>query len=222
MRTNQNSNQAQYISSLMNQESKGELQSRLFAEQLGLGRISLSTNEAGILEMMIRLHGGEKFVEIGTLTGLSMQAILRALPENAKLWTLEKNTIHADYAAQALMNSELSEKKKLQVQFIVGDARQTLQEMTAQSPFDGVFIDGNKAAYLDYLKWSEENIKPGGIIIADNVFLSGAVWGEETKQKFSEKQIRVMQEFNRSLFNFEKYFSALIPTEEGMIVAIKK
>ncbi len=222
MRKNQNTNQDQYISSLINQESKGELQSRLFAEHLGLGKISLSANEAGILEMMIRLHGGDKFVEIGTLTGLSMQAILRALPEHAKLWTLEKNPAHADYARQALELSDLSQQKKKQVQFVVGDARETLPEICSYGLFDGVFIDGNKAAYLDYLNWANDQLKPGGLIIADNIFLSGAVWGQSNQQKFSEKQIRVMQEFNRTLFDSEKYYAAIIPTEEGMIVAIKK
>lgn len=222
MRTYQNTNQQLYISSLLTSESKGEQQSRLFAEQLGLGRISLSPNEAGILELLIRLHGGDKFVEIGTLTGLSMQAILRALPEQAMLWTLEKNPLHADYARQALNSSGLSEQKKRNVQFVVGDARETLQEICSFGPFDGVFIDGNKAAYLDYLNWASEHIKVGGLIIADNVFLSGAVWGDPTQQKFSDKQIRVMQEFNRTLFNSEKYYSSLIPTEEGLIVAIKK
>lgn len=222
MRTIENSEQQQYISNLIPAESKGELHSRTFAEQLGLGRISLSKQEAGILELLIRLHGGEKYVEIGTLTGLSMQAILRALKEQAVLWTLEKNIEHSHFAQRALQDSELTENKKKQVRFVVGDARETLQQLINESPFDGVFIDGNKAAYLDYLIWSYDHVKSGGLLIADNVFLSGAVWGAKTQQKFSDKQIRIMQEFNRSIFDQEKYYSALLPTEEGMIVAIKK
>ncbi|MNT10850.1 putative O-methyltransferase [compost metagenome] len=167
----------------------------------------------------MRLHGCKKFVEIGTLTGLSAQYIFEALPEGGELWTLEKDPKHAGMAQQAFAKMNVASSKKIHV--IVGDARIELEKLAALGPFDGVFIDGNKAAYMDYLMWSEKNLRAGGLVLADNVFLSGAVWGDATTQKFSEKQVRVMQEVNLRLADKSLYTSSLIPTFEGLFAAIK-
>jgi predicted O-methyltransferase YrrM len=97
----------------------------------------------------------------------------------------------------------------------------TLASLESHGPFDVLFIDGNKAAYGDYLAWGEKNVRTGGLIIADNVFLSGAVWGDPTEQKFNEKQIGAVKRMNELAFqskNFESYF---VPTEEGMLVCKK-
>lgn len=207
-----------YIESLISAEAISKQRSRLFAEELGLGKICLSPSEGRLLSLLVRLRACRKFVEIGTLTGLSAQYILEGMNGEGHLWTLEKTPVHAEKAREALAEHPGFH----QVNFVLGDARITLAEIANQGPFDGVFIDGNKAAYGDYLAWAEKNIRPGGLIIADNVFLSGTVWGGSSQQKFSEKQIRVMQEFNRRLSDSALYESALLPTSEGLHVAIKR
>jgi predicted O-methyltransferase YrrM len=164
-------------------------------------------------------HGCRKFVEIGTLTGLSAQYIHDALPAGGELWTLEKSPEHAAKASEVFAKLDQSSKK---IHLVIGDAREELPKLSVQGPFDGVFIDGNKAAYLDYLLWAEKNVRAGGLILADNIFLSGAVWGEATRQKFSDKQIKVMQDFNQRLANPDLYTGAVIPTFEGLYIAIKK
>ncbi len=206
-----------YTESLIPAESASKLSSRTSAEELGLGRISLSPSEGRLLSFMVRQQGGRKFVEIGTLTGLSAQYILEGLPGEGFLWTLEKNEAHALKAKEALAMHPAGSRAKI----VIGDARVTLESLAAEGPFDGVFIDGNKAAYGDYLAWAERNIRCGGLIIADNVFLSGAVWGVPTAQKFSEKQIAIMQAFNKRLADSALYDCVIVPTSEGMTVAIK-
>lgn len=207
----------QYIESLFQTENEIKLKSRQLADQFHRGMISLSPVEGRILQLLTHLMRGEKFVEIGTLTGLSAQYILDGLPNGSTLWTLEKS-IEQAMGTQKIF-SELSKNKT--VNLVVGDAQATLKELETHGPFDGVFIDGNKSAYLEYLNWSEKNIRIGGLIIADNVFLRGAVWGEPS-DKFSSKQIQVMKEFNQRLTDPSKYLSCFIPSNEGMLVAIKK
>jgi len=206
-----------YIESMLKPESSSKVKSRLFAEELGLGKISLSPSEGTLLSFLIQQHECRKFVEIGTLTGLSAQYILEGMNNEGKLWSLEKTELHAEKAREALTGHPASGK----INFVVGDARVTLETLAAEGPFDGVFIDGNKAAYGDYLAWAEKNVRRGGLIIADNVFLSGAVWGETTTQKFNEKQIRVMREFNLRLADPALYRGVIIPTGEGLNVAVK-
>jgi predicted O-methyltransferase YrrM len=215
----------QYIESLCLAESATKLKSREFARELGLDRISLSSAEGALLTFLVRLHGGAtasgagaKIVEIGTLTGLSAQYLIEGTDAGGKVWTLEKSEVHAAKAVEAWSEHP----RASDIHAVVGDARATLAGIEANGPFDLLFIDGNKAAYGDYLAWGEKNVRAGGLIIADNVFLSGAVWGESTTQKFNEKQIRVLQEFNRRLADPALYDSVLVPTLEGLFVAMKK
>jgi len=208
-----------YIESLASAEALSKRKSRMFAEELGLGKICISPSEGHLLAFMVRMHECRKFVEIGTLTGLSAQYIVEGMGGKGELWTLEKTDLHAKKAMDAL--SEHPSAKNVHV--VVGDARVTLETLKVSGPFDGVFIDGNKAAYGDYLAWAEKNIRPGGLIAADNVFLSGAVWGENEgqSQSFNEKQVRVMQDFNKRLADPTLYDSVLLPTKEGMFFAVK-
>ncbi len=190
---------------------------------LGLQQISLSDLELQILRTILRMACPQKFIEIGTLTGASGVAILSALPSGAQFWTFEKEPKHAALALPFLQ--EAADEKNQKVEILIGDARLRLPEIESQGPFDGIFIDGNKAAYGDYLAWAEKNLRQGGLIIADNVFLSGAVFESDDlpagKKKFSEKQIQVMKNFNLRLSDPTLFESCLLPTEEGLSVAIK-
>lgn len=212
-------NKETYMGSLLQEESGLKQQSRKFAEELGLGRISISPAEGQLIKTLVRLHGSKKFVEIGTLTGLSAQYLFEALPTGGELWTLERDPKHGEMSHQVFAQLDQSEKK---IHLVMGDARAELEKISAQGPFDGVFIDGNKAAYFDYLIWAEKNVRSGGLVLADNIFLSGSVWGETTTQRFSEKQIRIMKEFNQRLADANIFEAAIVPSYEGLYVAVKK
>lgn len=210
-----------YIEKITGPETPEMLKSREFAEQLGLGGISISATEGRLLRFLLGLIKPQKMVEIGTLTGLSCQYFLESLRQDGVIYTLEKSKEHANFSRQALQPWI----EKGQVQLIEGDAREELKKLSG--PFEAIFIDGNKAAYGEYWDWAVCNISKGGMIVIDNVFLSGAVWSESREaplsgQKFSAKQIAVMQEMTSKIFNNESQNSVFIPTEEGLIISIKK
>ncbi|MEQ1724173.1 MAG: class I SAM-dependent methyltransferase, partial [Pseudobdellovibrio sp.] len=142
----------EYIESLSENENQNQLQARANSEKLGLGGISLSKAEAQILQFQLLNTSAKKVVEIGTLTGLSALYMLEILPEDAHLWTLEKSAEHAKMAEEVLAH----EIKKNRCKIVVGDAKEKLNELKNEGPFDAVFIDGNKAAYLDYFNWALE------------------------------------------------------------------
>ena len=208
-----------YISGLYEDETNLKIQSRKAAQELGLARISVSSVEGQIISTLLKLHQSKKCVEVGTLTGLSAQYILEAMPQGGELWTFEKSPEHATQAEKIFAQINQQAKK---THLLVGDAKVELEKINSQGPFDAIFIDGNKAAYGEYLEWAEKNLRVGGLIIADNIFLAGKVWGGEATQKFNDKQIKVMQDFNLRLADKKFYDSAVIPTQEGLFVAIKR
>ncbi len=200
----------------MGAESESKKKARANSEAIGLEGISLSIVEANLLHFFTDLAGAEKVVEIGTLTGLSALYVLEN-SKNVKLWTLEKSPEHTEKAKQVLQ-SYISEGR---CELVLGDAKEKLNFIAQDSPFDLIFIDGNKAAYLDYFNWAVENLKPGGLALIDNIFLAGAVWGDQTLQKFNDKQIKVVNEMNQAAFNRPNLKSVVIPTEEGLLVCKK-
>ena len=207
----------EYIEKLSENESPNKIAARKNSESLGLEAISLSKAEAQILQFLVMMTDAGKVVEIGTLTGLSALYILDSLKSNGQLWTLEKSAEHAALAETVL--SDYIKKKRCHI--LIGDAREVLAGLVTEGPFDAIFIDGNKAAYLDYFKWAVRNVKIGGLIVADNVFLAGAVWGDASSQKFSEKQIKVVNEMNQLAYADKNLKAIVLPTEEGLLVCKK-
>ena len=208
----------QYIENCYQHENEQMQLSRKFADQLGLGGISVSQTEAHLMGFLVSLIKPKKVVEIGTLTGLSCQYFLQSLQGDGVVYTLEKSTEHIALASQALKpwidNG--------QCVIVAGDAREELTKLSTQSPFDAIFIDGNKAAYKDYWIWAKNNIRSGGMILIDNVFLAGAVWGDSSKQKFSDKQVQTVKEMTNDVLASADFTASFVPTEEGLLIAIKK
>lgn len=219
MRNDEINPRDRYIMDLIQPESSSKMQSRAAAQDLGLARISVSSVEGSIIATLLKLHQTRKCVEVGTLTGLSAQYMIDAMPAGSELWTFEKSPEHAHRAQTVFQQLSLGDKK---IHLLVGDAKEELEKINPLGPFDAIFIDGNKAAYGDYLAWAERNLRQGGLIIADNIFLAGTVWGAEASQRFNEKQIQIMKAFNQRLADTSLYASSILPTHEGLYIAIKK
>lgn len=185
-------------------------QSRHFKKEA----ISLTAAEGRLLSELVRQSNAKKFVEIGTLTGYSALWILSGM-DQGELWSFEKDPACAEWAQQCLQKNLWGK-----AHVIVGDALATLPSIENQGPFDGIFIDGNKQAYPAYLDWAEKNIKKNGLVLADNVWLGGSVYGAKD-DRFSEKQISAMKDFNHRLSDAQKYYSFIVPTQEGLYVAKK-
>jgi predicted O-methyltransferase YrrM len=83
-----------------------------------------------------------------------------------------------------------------------------------------VFIDANKKSYNEYGEWAEKNLRPGGLMIADNVFLGGSVYGLETKT-YSEGQVAAMKAFQHHDPSQKKWKDITLPTHEGLQVSLK-
>ncbi|MCB9025732.1 MAG: O-methyltransferase [Bdellovibrionaceae bacterium] len=209
----------EYINQHFAQEDECLLAIRRQLKTDGKEGINVGPHEGKLLQFFVRLHKVKRIVEIGTLYGYSALWLARGLPTEGMIYCLEKDPENFIKARDLLKQSEVSEK----VEVIQGEALDSLKLLTKKGPFDMVFIDANKAGYLSYLDWAEENVRAGGLIIGDNTFLFGNVFNDRSQAHLpsNETQVQVMREFNQRLANPLKYNSILIPTHEGMTIAQK-
>lgn len=203
----------EYIRTLFGHENAAQAQTRAALTAANDG-ISIHAEEARILQLLIRLSGVKKIVEIGTLGGYSALSMASALPADGHIWTLEK-----DAARAAQSRTHTAHEKRITV--IEGDARETLASLPPLAPFDMIFIDADKLNYAAYLDWAETHVRKGGMIIGDNTLLFDAVWMAERPPRVRDTALKAMRDFNRRLADPEKYLGIMLPTGEGMTIAQK-
>ncbi len=212
--------QLQYLEQVFSREDAVLKSLRHLAGKNQVEYMQISAYEGGIIQFLCHALRVQKAIELGTLYGYSTLMIARALPVGGTLFTLDKDK-ERQKQAQSLIQKDPCANK---IHFLHGAALDTLQTLKDKGPFDMIFIDADKASYLDYLHWSNRNLKSGGLLVADNTFLFGAIYGEPAKEeKHSPKTLQVMKQFNQEVAD-EKgpYISTLIPTAEGLTVGIKK
>jgi predicted O-methyltransferase YrrM len=139
----------------------------------GLPAIAITPPQGKLLELLVRIHGARRILELGTLGGYSTIWLARGLPAGGVVVTLELDPHHAEVASANLALAGLTDT----VQLRVGPALQTLPELFAEGagPFDLIFIDADKVNYPGYLEWSLKLSRPGSVIIGDNVVRSGVI-----------------------------------------------
>ncbi|MGH2864565.1 MAG: O-methyltransferase [Solirubrobacteraceae bacterium] len=154
------------------------------SEAAGLAPIASSATQGKLLELIVRMHGARRVLELGTLGGYGTIWLARGLPPDGRLVTLEYDPHNAEVALANIAAAGLSEK----VQLRHGSALETLPALAAEGePFDVIFIDADKKNDASYLEWSLALSRPGSVIIADNVVGGGAIidpnarnpWGED-------------------------------------------
>lgn len=132
-----------------------------------LPAIDVTALQGRFLEILVRVTGSRRVLEIGTLGGYSTLWLARAVPDNGLVVTLELEPKHAAIAQRNIERAGFSKRVDLRI----GSAAESLAALVAASaaPFDFIFIDADKAGYPDYLRWSLQLSHPGTVIVADNV-----------------------------------------------------
>jgi len=180
-----------------------------FAVPEGIPAIQVGPSEGKLLELLVRLVGGKKIVEVGTLVGYSAIHLARALPAGGQLWSIEFEPKHAEVARANLGRAGLAERATV----LVGAGRDLLPTLDAHGPFDVVFIDADKVNYDFYGKWAIANLRAGGLVIGDNAFLFGELMDDSDRG-------RAMRTFHETVA--AACDSVCIPTPDGLVVGIKR
>jgi len=140
----------------------------LIAETAELGEISrmqLGVDQAAFLGFMVGLLNARFVVEVGTFTGLSSLAMARALPEDGRILCCDISDELTSMARRYWERAGVSDR----IDLILAPAAQTLGQL--DQAVDLAFIDADKQGYISYYEALVPMLSPGGVIIADNVFM---------------------------------------------------
>lgn len=163
------------------------------------------------LRLLSLLMQPEKILEIGTFTGYAALCLAEGLPENGRLYTVEGNEEIAYITRKYIRKAGLEDKVELHI----GDAKEWLPQL--QETFDLVFIDAGKNDYALYYDLVIEKVRPGGLILADNVLWSGKVVAGE-----KDADTLAIQAFNEKILRDERVENLLLPLRDGLMIIRKR
>ncbi|MGV3632695.1 MAG: O-methyltransferase [Bacteroidota bacterium] len=166
-----------------------------------------------LLSMISKLVCPKRILEIGTYTGYSALCFAEGLAENGRLITIDVNEELEPMVRRYFDKSAYKE----QIDYRIGDAMQLIPQLGEN--FDLVFIDADKQNYLNYYKLIFDKVKPGGLILTDNVLWSGKVVQEV---KPNDKETKIILEFNEFVKNDPRAETILLPVRDGIMLTRKK
>jgi predicted O-methyltransferase YrrM len=163
-----------YVSEVVTRETP--VQRRLRAETAALprARMQVGPDQGALLALLVRLTGTRRALEVGTFTGYSALAVALALPEEGRLVTCDVSEEWTAVARRYWEEAGVAGRINLRL----GPAAETLAGLLRDSgagSFDFAFIDADKPAYDAYYEACLKLVRPGGLIVIDNVLWSGAV-----------------------------------------------
>ncbi len=181
--------------------------------------IHIGPEEGRLLQLLIQLGNIKKIVEIGTHVGYSTLWMAMALPADGHIYTIERDKNRIRMARESFLHCEHLSPA---ITLLEGAALDVLKTLEGKAPFDMVFIDADKLNYLNYLNWAEQHVRNGGLIIGDNTFLSGAVYGQPSTARISPSALKAVHGFNQYMGDQTRFHSVMLPTREGWTMGIKR
>jgi predicted O-methyltransferase YrrM len=174
--------------------------------------------EVGALLRVLAVSiGASRVLEIGTAIGYSGIWLAGALPAGGMLLTMEMNQDRARTARANFSRAGLADRTNV----IVGDAHTMLAKVSG--PFDLIFQDGDKGLYVPMLDRLVDILRPGGLLVTDNVLWDGEVVpGFVTEPKREPKDTRAIAEYNERLNAHPRLMTATVPLRDGVAISVKR
>jgi predicted O-methyltransferase YrrM len=200
-----------YIAGLFSAEDELLASLREEADRTGLPPIAISADEGRLLQVLLKAIKATRVLEVGTLGGYSAICMARALPAEGRLLSIEIEERHATFARRYIDRAELGDR----IEVRVGRALDVLPSLDGER-FDAIFLDADKEPLPTYFDWALRLVRAGGLIIADNALWGGRVYdGDE-----SDERTRGVREFNRRIATDPRVLGIIVPTHDGVAVAV--
>ncbi len=164
-----------------------------------------------VLSMLSKLTNPGRILEIGTFTGYATLCLAEGLTANGLIYTLDINEELEEMVRRNFEASGYNDK----IKYILGDATETVNHL--DETFDLVFIDADKKNNGRYYDLIFDKVRPGGLIIVDNVLWSGKVLNSNP-----DKDTRNITTFNDKIAADTRIEKLILPVRDGLFVIRKK
>ena len=181
------------------------------------GSMQISPELGQFLAFMVELTGAKKAIEIGTFTGYSALWVAGALPADGSLVTCDVSAEWTKIARRYWREAGLDKKIDLRL----APALETLDGLIAEGrsgTFDLAFLDGDKQEYREDFERLLTLLRPGGLLVVDNVLWSGRV----ADRRFKGPDTEALRAFNRTLRDDRRVGISLLPIGDGVTLVRKK
>jgi caffeoyl-CoA O-methyltransferase len=168
--------------------------------------MQIAADQGALMELIVRLIGTMDALEVGTFTGYSAICIARGLADGGRLTCLE---LSEEFAAIAQRNLEAAGVAD-RVEIRVGRARESLEAIPAEPAFDFAFIDADKPGYPDYYELVLARMRPGGLMLLDNMLQGGRIVAPDTDSA------RTIDDLNRRIHGDERVDMAMTMAADGL------
>jgi caffeoyl-CoA O-methyltransferase len=199
---------------------EAELLRQLRDETARLGdvkRMQISPEQGQLMALLAELTGARTLLEVGTFTGYSALACALVMPSDAQIVACDISEEWTSIAQRYWQKAGVAQKMNLKL----GPASQTLQDLIAKgnaNTFDMMFIDADKGGYDTYYELGLQLIRPGGLIMIDNVLWSGAV----ANPSVQDADTVAIRRLNKKLASDPRVTLSMLPVGDGLTLARRR
>lgn len=179
----------------------------------GLATMQISGDQAALISVLVGAGGARRALEVGTFLGYGAIAIARGLPDDGELVICELDEAYAGRAREHLAKAGLEDR----AEFLLGPAIDSLRALPDDPPFDFAFVDADKLSYPDYYEHCLRLLRPGGLVMLDNVLLGGRVLDPPE----GDEAAAVMRELNDRIAADGRVEVAMLAVADGISLARK-
>jgi predicted O-methyltransferase YrrM len=181
------------------------------------GGMQSAPEQGQLMGLLVELMGARRVLEIGCFTGYGTLAMALALPPGGRILTLDVNPDWVELGRRAWREAGVEDR--IEVRFGLAEASlDQLIEAGGAASFDLAFIDADKKSYDAYYERSLVLVRPGGLIMIDNVLWGGAVADSANR----DRQTLALRALNAKLRADPRVSTALVPIGDGLMLARKR
>ena len=178
----------------------------------GRATMQISHDEGELLTMLVRLTGARQAVEVGTFTGYSSICIARGLPSDGHLLCCDVSEDYTSVARRYWERAGVTDKIELRI----APAVETLAALPTDPHLDFAFVDADKTGYASYVEEIVPRLRPGGLMVLDNMLWSGEVLDPQNDDG------RAVADLNDALVADDRLDVVLLPVRDGVSLARKR
>lgn len=177
----------------------------------------LDATEGQLLSLLVQAIGARRAIEVGTFTGYSSLCVALALPDDGRLVALDIDPEATAIARRYWNEAGVAHKIELKI----GPALESLDAMVLagqDETYDFAFIDADKSGYDAYYERALKLVRPGGLIVFDNMLYGGEVLEEHP----AERNAVAIKALNRKIGRDERVDQVLLPVSDGVLICRKR